>query len=64
MKAVNAGQIVAIAPGVDADGDPALAIITGDLEPIHRMYLGSASRDQIACVAIRAVTQVRQQYGI
>jgi hypothetical protein len=64
MEAVNAGKIVAIAPGVDEAGNPAIAIVTGALEPVHKMYLSSASSVQIACIAIRAVAQVREQYGI
>lgn len=61
---VNAGWIVAAAPATTDDGEPSLVIVTGELPPVHRMYLSEASDDQMARIALRAVRQVREHYRI
>lgn len=61
---VAAGRLVAVAPVVDDDGERSLVVVTGELPPLHRLYIGKSTADQRARIAVRAVRQVREHYGL
>lgn len=64
LTAVQAGQIVAVAPSVNECGEPSLVIVTGYLPPLHQERLATATVQQRARIAVRAVREVREHYGI
>ena len=61
---VQAGRLVAVAPAVNAAGEPSLVVVTGELPPLHWLYMSESTADQRARIAVRAVGQVRAHYGI
>ncbi len=64
VASVEAGHLVAVAPAIDDDGQPSLVVVTGELPPLHRMHMAEATGEQRARIAVRAVRQVRDHYGI
>ncbi len=64
LASVEAGRLVAVAPAIDDDGKPSLVIVSGELPPLHRMYMAEATGEQRARIAVRAIRQVREHYGI
>lgn len=57
---VEAGKVVAVAPAVNEDGHPTLALLTGR----PSVPVAELSDEQSAWLAVRAVMQLRQNYGI
>lgn len=64
LNAVEAGRLVALAPAYNVRGEPLLVIVTGHLPELHRERLQGSSCEQRARIAVRAVRQVREHYGI